>query len=501
MSALQPPSSAAHELRRALGRYWSSVFEQPGLVRALCSATGEVRDRIMDTLTRCADEANRGRTTTIMRRAWRPVTLTPGDGHGPALLWRVLADDPVVCGVPLGRQGAASEVPKVGGRMEHPDTTDYAVALGDCTLGMLTDNPFVAGRTYVPGVDFKYVPGGIAFFGGADPFAALARPGDRSVVVFAVDVAERNSLGLADVDFMRVGGAPTAELLNGLADLRLFGGTVSGVLRVAGAILGVPVAEADEVVEEVRTDAIGQVVITDKQVYRIPSDQTLRGDITAGAALSPGHPLTSALALFCPLAHGGGMVDVHGTQDMRSALPALYVPSALCGGGGGLVFPWGVSALTSVVNAAGVRAYRFPVSGTADAVAAWWAWVDQVAAEHGWYGLFAGADDGTAAGVEPAAFALRHLYRGRGAWLVARGVKGSAIAWRELLASTDPRVCMQLTFLADDGTAEREDGEKDEYAASFIGNSMVERGGHGVVGTHRQRGRETYGHHYVARTA
>lgn len=482
------------ELLSALGRYWTSVFSQPGLVRALCAATAEVHDMILADLARCADEANRRNVTTTAVKHWVPLVLSSSRAGGPGLLWRVSAVTPLLCGARVAGLGMASSVPSVGGSRPVAGAAPYSAELGDVTPGMLVDNPFSPGRVYVPGADFDYADGGIVFYHGADPVAAAADAAD-SVVVYAVDIATTNARGLSDIDISGVGGGLGAPALNSLWDLRTMGGSHGLVSAAACLITGVPVSLVPDTVVEILTDHAGVAVVTDTTVHRVPAGQTLRRDIVAGARLHVGHPLTTAVIVFNPAA-GTPAMDLHGGYAMSEVLPYLHVPGGLFGSTRGVCLGWGHTRPVRVGTA-----YRFPVSGTDEAVAAWWAYMDDAAARVGWGALLPGAAGAGAAPFSAAEFAVNSLFLGRGLWVVVTGVRGPEGAWAELLAAVDARTCAQVVFVHAAGAAARPDISAHDSHFSCPSHSVVERSGATVVSSRRMRRREAHGYHYVSRTA
>lgn len=153
------------------------------------------------------------------------------------------------------------------------------------------------------------------------------------------------------------------ELVNGILDGFLEGGTQENVQQVLSAVTGVPVVRnALETVEAIFTDAHGLVIATDKEVYRFAEGST--EIVTIGDNVEAGEALVDTVT-FHELNRG----TVPSWLSGLALGPELLKP----GYEGGLVFRNEETPVVVELDVNGYTKVSWALGGDADTVAQYWA--------------------------------------------------------------------------------------------------------------------------------
>jgi hypothetical protein len=199
---------------------------------------------------------------------------------------------------------------KIGGHAEYVEVVSYPLDPGVVDiLTCIADNIILPDRVLTRGLDFFVRDNTLFFLRDSDPFESSNFPtrvsdGDEEVLLWT-----SNSLIDKDYVYEHIGYALSIRrprstpfykrMLNGLWDMYNMGTPISWFTSGLGAMLGEPTIQTDgEVVELILDEAKRKLVITDKAVYAVHKDATLRGKVVIGAALDTGEFLTETLRLY-----------------------------------------------------------------------------------------------------------------------------------------------------------------------------------------------------------
>ena len=338
---------AAASVKGALGAFWSSVFRDQELVDALLVArvlsAGQLHIDAMEALS-LRDHSG---SPVFHREHWHPVFVRLSERNRASVVTCGMPDTPLI-----GPQDASGEVylPAetfvVGGNPLYSKINTYPVRGEDGLPPLLAasavcDSVSAPSHILLPGRDFSLERGVLAVRKEQDPFDSggyrVEEDGDdRVAVLWACDaMCDRDNVA----DFL---GYPlglyapstvaSSGMLSALWDAVTLGLTPITLNRVLGAAFGVPVVDADTVVESVAVDGGDKLVTTGDTVYRIEASR-LPESVVAGTELKAGDFLTDEIAVYWGLSAD----DVAETGLGRISIP----PGGVAGVDGTVVIEHG----------------------------------------------------------------------------------------------------------------------------------------------------------------
>ena len=299
-------------LTKWLGSFWNQVFKQPQLAQNLQQGHAlNMAQVYLDFLENLA-LLDRRAAPVFHRQRWTPIVLHKSQRHtGNANLLRTDMDPaPVIGPQPPDSVYAPGETFEIGGHAEYLATTSYP--LDDDVIDLMTcvtDNIMAPNRVLVRGVDYFVRDNTIFFLRDGDPFDTTDFPvrvygGDEEVLLWASNT-------LVDRDFIyehmgyvlgvrRINSSLFyKQMLNGLWDIYNMGTPLAWFTSGVGAMLGEPtILSSGEVVEVILDETDRKLVVTDKEVYTLHVDATLRDKVIPGAIMEAGELLTDTIRIY-----------------------------------------------------------------------------------------------------------------------------------------------------------------------------------------------------------
>ena len=298
-----------------LGMFWTKLYEDADLAEALQHGQGVLAAQLYLNYLEAVGFLGRKNLPVFHRERWHPVIIRRSERNkGNANALRLDMEPPVKVGAqPHGTAYPAGRVYKVGGHAEYSHATSYPLPEGMAdALTCICDNIAKPEVVLLRGVDFIVRNETVLFLRDRDPFdnmtfprriAAIEGREDEEIMLWCSDT-------LIDKDqvYQHLGyvlGIHTAstefykKMLNGLWDLYTDGPKISILRAAIGAMLGEPtIIHAHETVEAILEDGDTLQIVTDREVYRVNPDATLRTNIEIGAELRGGDFLTETIRLY-----------------------------------------------------------------------------------------------------------------------------------------------------------------------------------------------------------
>lgn len=206
-------------------------------------------------------------------------------------------------------------IPRYGEGAEYGDGTRYGIPLADRwvfdvagipdQIGLIADHTDQPTVVLFPGMDFDILDNRLSFR--ENPFdnpllnaREIYENGvviDYELTLWAIDARRDqgdiwNFYGFA-TGFNHRSSNRYRDFVNALWDTWTQGPSIEQVRRLALSIADAPISETDEIVEALTTDARGQLIITDKSVYRAHADAALLVDV--GQVLTKGEELVDTV--------------------------------------------------------------------------------------------------------------------------------------------------------------------------------------------------------------
>jgi hypothetical protein len=298
-----------------LGLFWTRIYENADFVQSFEHGQGLLAAQLYLDYLENIDLIDRNTVPVFHRERWKPIVIKRSDrGKGNANLLRVgMTPPPKVGPQPAGTPYVEGEVYKVGGHAEFTNATSYPLPDGlTDVMTCICDNIAVPKTVLIRGTDFIIRENTIFFLRNNDPFDDPNFPRrvtteegheDEEILLWTVDA-------LIDRDYVYrhlgyVMGLETEstefyrKMINGLWDLYNLGTPISIVKSGLGALLGEPtIIHTREVVELIRPEDQYLKIVTDKEVYDVSLDATLREEVVVGAVLRAGEFLTETIRLY-----------------------------------------------------------------------------------------------------------------------------------------------------------------------------------------------------------
>jgi len=356
---------------------------------------------------------------------------------------------------------------------------------GVAAIPLLCNRTQAPSRTLLHGTDYVIYNGQIAFL--RDPFVDELIPklehfsgsevSDRSVTLWGYNTAV-DTLRLHRL-FSYVFGVdlPSSEqsrmLLEILLDALVNGTSAGHIRRALAAMAGVPLAQGDEAVELVETQADRHIVVTDKNAYVLPRSSTLL--VSVGDALTKYQPLCDALVFYDE--QNGALPPFE-----RLAAVAVGRHMLLAGFTGGLLFENTDTAVETDVDDEGNLITRWAVRGWQQDVDRFFDELNRRCREEG----LTLRDLVGAARINPAEFVLKNVFRSNTILAVVRpasfGQGCGLSAMPALTRLVPPNVLLLLaaqleavgTSITMNGSGDDLNAGYEETGATFAGNSFAE---------------------------
>lgn len=152
------------------------------------------------------------------------------------------------------------------------------------------------------------------------------------------------------------------DFLNALFDAITGGSSVQTFLNALVAVTDIPLVLSDnETVQDIENDHVGQLIITDKNVYRFSTTAT--PIVSVGSVVNKGDPLVDALQIFAD-----GKIPSSSLVSQLT-VPANYFQIALTGG---LTFSNSLQNTTVGTDGNGKTTIQFPLTGASADITAFW---------------------------------------------------------------------------------------------------------------------------------
>lgn len=309
----------ADQLLDLLGSFWAETYLGSGDVGRLLAGRGERLSGTFDRLQDAFDCTSRLRCPVLRRERWRhlparlserntrPVTYGSGADYGDG---RAYGDSPIDSFTVIPAPSDLVDVEVICNRLTEPSAV------------------------LVRGLDFDLLPGYIRFY--ADPF-----DDDRFLRELVTENGETTDEEIHlwlhapafDRDYVYqhwgyVVGAdgPSTEgykaAVNAVYDMLTGGTSAARTLDALAACLGLPLAKACEVVEDVADDGRQKLVLTDQSAYRFPRE--LNATVAVGDILFDRQSVCDGLAMY-ELNRGDVPGDLAGLTLGRGLLVGRYL--------------------------------------------------------------------------------------------------------------------------------------------------------------------------------
>ena len=299
---------------RWLGRFWQTVFQDDLLIKRYQSGQGLLSTQLYLNFLETLNLYDRNTVPVYHRERWRMFTLKESQKNtGNAAAVQLGSEFVPVIGPQLELPFQVNDTYVVGGYTKRVGTTTYPLDAANVAdvITALTDDIVKPARMLLRDVDFRIEQNTVVFLNNNDPFTlgfptreVTAADGtvDREVAVWAVDT-------MFDVDYtfnfmgyvlgMRDKSSEFyARYLNALWDMYNWGTRLSMFQSGIAAMLDEPfVIEDVETVTQIITDENLQV-ITDKNVYTLPSGAVLVANLQVGTVLHKGDLLSDTIRIY-----------------------------------------------------------------------------------------------------------------------------------------------------------------------------------------------------------
>ena len=297
-----------------LGSFWTRVFTNPELAANMQQGNALNLAQSYLNFVQSVDVLDRRAVPVWHRERWQPIRIVQSQRNkGNANLLQIGMDPTPNIGPQVGPDFPLNKVYQIGGHAGLAGAVSYP--LSDDVVDVVTclvDNILAPNVVLVNGVDFYVRKSTIFFRQTVDPLTSGSFP----VRTYEVDDAEEQEgllwacNVLVDKDFLRKYLSYVMDLstlsnefykgmLNGLWDMYNMGTPLSFFQAGVGALIGEPtIANPTETVEHILTSTDKLQVVTDKQVYDLSPDATLRDAVVVGGALNANEFLTTSIKVY-----------------------------------------------------------------------------------------------------------------------------------------------------------------------------------------------------------
>lgn len=306
------------------GEFWLREFGQRDVLNMLGQWLNMGADQIRQDLEEARDVCGIDVCPTFHREWWHPIVLDTGRQGEPLVYdagahYDTAGDTPEVARVFAYDDGVGA-----------PDARAYAIGSGIRRVRMLCNRLVNPTLILLEGVDFTLRNGvlTIAF----DPFARSdisSRVTDRDGVTtnqallwgFCCDIdLEYLWYHYGSVLGVQLASSEAATEFTRALYANTLSPTIENVRRMISAMTGVPLAAGDETVEVIFTQPDAQVVVTDRNAYRLPVESVV--SVSVGEALAHGQALSDSLSVVIP----GARPAISDGPDGRQHASQLYAP-------------------------------------------------------------------------------------------------------------------------------------------------------------------------------
>lgn len=362
---------------RFLSPFWTRSFPDKGFSRGMASTHAAMTLQVHQDSVEFINSASIETAPLYHREIFVPVRLLESSGSiGPL---PIAYGEGILYGdQPAGTIYREGDIFEYGGAERRASFYYWSLPSGIHSIGpTLLDRLSVAGNALVEGQDFVSPDGEIVAFP-TNPFSdprftprAVTLPDGsetREITLWATNVWVDQNL------IYRKFASPFTATKTSSEDLRRFvtalmrlycgGPSILSLDSFVAACAGQPVSEGEgEIIESIESFGGESLVITDQNVYRVPSGVALRGRISAGTELIKGEPLTTVTQVD----------DLLSDPTWWTGLVGMTLrPSMQSDGAGALFFP----NSQEIAIGGGSASVRFPVLGDPTALESFWSRVD-----------------------------------------------------------------------------------------------------------------------------
>jgi hypothetical protein len=373
-----PSYTSPENLRRALGSFWNTIFQEKTTIAGYTQGVSEELIQDYYNLLEVVSSFSVKNCPVFHTTRWYPLVIRKSQFGRPPLVFR--ENDAVFGPQPETDTYFAGQVFRFG----FPKTTKEKVyffrpPVDFAGVSVLANRVVSPTYSLVRGKDFRFDRGDILF--NTNPFADTRVPKTKvlssgGAPVFFEDESgnkiEEEEIVLwayhAELDqdnlFRSYGylfdleledGETYHNILKALINSLAEGSSISSIKGLIASYLGAPViVEFEEHVLEISQDDLGQVVITDRNAYRIPGNQSLVSGVFEGARLPAGFILTDVFVYQDYVSAGAwwNLLNPEGSVQLRTGLFNLPLQEPLA-------FSNGYEPLTRLTSGQ----YVFPVIG------------------------------------------------------------------------------------------------------------------------------------------
>lgn len=288
-----------------LGSHWADTYEGKDEVAAFLAGRLENMKQTHQDLLEAQATISRRECPVFHTTRWKEITLRQSECNAsPASILRY-GD-----GAYYGNQPDTGAVYTYG-VPANDRKYEYPLPEAIKRIALLSNRVTYASKTLVENVDYTIDAqyGRIVF--NQNPFEnplfvqniVLDETGevDAELTLWAFEVLEDRDYLYRHWGYIFGVALPSSEkvrdLINAVADGVVSGGTSLVMRQLISAVLDTPIVrEAQETVEEIGEDSTGQLIITDKHVYRASTASTV--SVSVGDVLQQGDSLTDAVEFY-----------------------------------------------------------------------------------------------------------------------------------------------------------------------------------------------------------
>lgn len=302
---------ARHDVKDALGLFWSSLFRDQELVDATVTARVlSACQAYIDAMEALSLRDHSG-LPVFHREHWHPLFVRLSERNTGCGLVVGMDGDPEIGAQPAGSVFTPGEVFVVGGNAEYSKVHTYPLdgAIRDSLVSVGTcicDSIAYPDHVLVQGRDFMLRDGVLLIRKEHDPFTSggyrIVEDGQDRIAVLWLCDAEFDRRHVGDflaypLGFDVASTKAAADMLSALWDIVIYGMTPLHINILLGTMFGVPTVRRDTVVESVAESAGVSTVVTGDEVYKIPTSR-LADTVAAGVRLPAGTMLTNDISVY-----------------------------------------------------------------------------------------------------------------------------------------------------------------------------------------------------------
>ncbi|MFC1453597.1 hypothetical protein ACFLQL_00265 [Verrucomicrobiota bacterium] len=381
------PSNEGGLLYQWLGSFWSSICDDAELVNQVQKGNGELTAQLYQRFTDILNLSDRRNIPVFYRNRWLDLKLKSSEKDVSANTLLKLGDNPTpVIGPQTLPPFATDHLLLVGGVAAYEDITVYPTSKLDTInhIPVIVDNIIFPKVIYFYGVDFVMKGNDIFFLHGIDPFTndKIQRTYDEQNSTYELTLWGCDALvdtqylynhigyifGLYDTSSMEY-----KSELNAIWDLHSLGSTEYCMRIALAAILGEPVVlNHTETIIAIITEDTYKQIVTDKNIYTLPTQSELLSNILVGTILSQGDFFTTTIKIFNNL----DTTKSSQLTELRENVMGLMLPTAFFRASlqHGMGIGWDLTDIKFVsLDTNGNPLVRFDMYGNQDDIDIFWA--------------------------------------------------------------------------------------------------------------------------------